>query len=349
MLRLVAGHAAYQPLPDRPRRCTQALPGAQDGLPPRCPGCRRPVPSTEMWVCSPQVEGIHLRFGQGRARRPAMVGPSRGLPHRGAGPGQGPSREELRDRAGRGEGRVRAQGSATRTHGVATSRLHRVHPRAARPHRQPCRGRCRTARRMVPPPRQSCAATDDDTVPGGRRRQGHRHDVRRRQRREHGDYHYWLGDAFASGGSAGYDHKAMGITARGSLGVGAPALPQPRPQTSRAAASHGGLTVVGIGDMSGDVFGNAMLLSRGIRPGRRVRPPAHLPRPRPRPVAVSFDERRRLFDLPALLMGRLRPRRSSPPGAACGRGRRSRCRSRRRFGRGSASDASVDTHSPPPR
>ncbi|MGL1831958.1 UNVERIFIED_CONTAM: hypothetical protein GN151_16520, partial [Acinetobacter sp. HSTU-ASm16] len=70
---------------------------------------------------------------------------------------------------------------------------------------------------------------------------------------------FWLGDAFASGGSVGYDHKAMGITARGAwesvkrhffeLGV----------DTQSEA-----FTVVGVGDMSGDVFGNGMLLSEHI-------------------------------------------------------------------------------------
>lgn len=74
------------------------------------------------------------------------------------------------------------------------------------------------------------------------------------------EYGFWLGDAFASGGSAGYDHKGMGITARGAwesvkrnfreLGVDT--------QTED-------FTVVGIGDMSGDVFGNGMLLSEHIR------------------------------------------------------------------------------------
>src|SRR5262249_59846452 len=74
------------------------------------------------------------------------------------------------------------------------------------------------------------------------------------------EYGFWLGDAFASGGSAGYDHKAMAITARGAwksverhfreMGVNT--------QTTD-------FTVAGIGDMSGDVFGNGMLLSRHIR------------------------------------------------------------------------------------
>ena len=91
------------------------------------------------------------------------------------------------------------------------------------------------------------------------------------------DYGFWLGDAFASGGSVGYDHKAMGITARGAwesvkhhfreLGVDT--------QTQD-------FTCVGVGDMSGDVFGNGMLLSAAHPAGRRVRPPAHLRRSRTR-------------------------------------------------------------------
>ena len=74
------------------------------------------------------------------------------------------------------------------------------------------------------------------------------------------DYGFWLGDAFASGGSTGYDHKALGITARGAwesvrrhfVELGADVDEAP-------------LTVVGIGDMSGDVFGNGMLMSRKLR------------------------------------------------------------------------------------
>ena len=88
------------------------------------------------------------------------------------------------------------------------------------------------------------------------------------------DYGFWLGDAFASGGSVGYDHKAMGITARGAW------------ESVRRHFRERGIdcqaedfTCVGIGDMSGDVFGNGMLLSEHIRAGGGVRPPAHLPRP----------------------------------------------------------------------
>src|SRR3954470_7293431 len=74
---------------------------------------------------------------------------------------------------------------------------------------------------------------------------------------EHG---FWLGDAFASGGSAGYDHKKMGITARGGWEA---VRRHFREMDIDISATP--FTVVGVGDMSGDVFGNAMLLSRRIR------------------------------------------------------------------------------------
>ena len=90
-------------------------------------------------------------------------------------------------------------------------------------------------------------------------------------------YGFWLDDAFASGGSAGYDHKKMGITARGAweavkrhfreLDVDIMTTP---------------FTVAGVGDMSGDVFGNGMLLARHDQARRRVRSPRHLHRSRAR-------------------------------------------------------------------
>src|SRR4029079_7577594 len=71
---------------------------------------------------------------------------------------------------------------------------------------------------------------------------------------------FWLGDAFASGGSHGYDHKAMGITARGAwISVQRHFLEMGIDVQSDA------VTVAGVGDMSGDVFGNGMLLSKSIR------------------------------------------------------------------------------------
>ena len=107
------------------------------------------------------------------------------------------------------------------------------------------------------------------------------------------EYGFWLDDAFASGGSAGYDHKEMGITAARRLGVGEAPLPRARPRHPDRATSP----CVGVGDMSGDVFGNGMLLSRAHQAGRRLQPPHIFVDPDPDPAA-SFAERKRLFDLP---------------------------------------------------
>jgi glutamate dehydrogenase len=106
------------------------------------------------------------------------------------------------------------------------------------------------------------------------------------------EYGFWLGDAFASGGSEGYDHKGMGITARGAwesvkrhfreLGIDT--------QTED-------FTCVGIGDMSGDVFGNGMLLSRHIRLIAAFDHRHIFLDPDPN-AEVSFAERQRLFELP---------------------------------------------------
>ncbi|MBS0221477.1 MAG: NAD-glutamate dehydrogenase [Proteobacteria bacterium] len=106
------------------------------------------------------------------------------------------------------------------------------------------------------------------------------------------DYGFWLDDAFASGGSAGYDHKKMGITARGAwesvkrhfreLGIDIQRTP---------------FTVVGVGDMSGDVFGNGMLLSQQTRLIAAFDHRHIFIDPAPDP-AVSWSERKRLFELP---------------------------------------------------
>ena len=106
------------------------------------------------------------------------------------------------------------------------------------------------------------------------------------------DYGFWLGDAFASGGSVGYDHKKMGITARGAW----ESVKRHFREMDIDIQSHD-FTVVGVGDMSGDVFGNGMLLSPHIK---LVAAFNHLdifidPDPDP---AKSLAERRRLFDLP---------------------------------------------------
>ena len=106
---------------------------------------------------------------------------------------------------------------------------------------------------------------------------------------EHG---FWLGDAFASGGSVGYDHKGMGITARG----GWESFKRHFRALGRDSQSQD-FTCVGIGDMSGDVFGNGMLLSRHIRLVAAFDHRHIFIDPAP-DSAASFAERERLFALP---------------------------------------------------
>ena len=106
------------------------------------------------------------------------------------------------------------------------------------------------------------------------------------------EYDFWLDDAFASGGSVGYDHKKLGITARGAwesvkrhfreLGVD---------------VSQDEFTAVGIGDMSGDVFGNGMLLSKSMKLLAAYDHRHVFIDPDPDPAA-SWEERKRLFDMP---------------------------------------------------
>jgi glutamate dehydrogenase len=105
-------------------------------------------------------------------------------------------------------------------------------------------------------------------------------------------YGHWLGDAFASGGSAGYDHKGMGITARGAWESVKRHFRERGHDTQTAD-----FTVVGIGDMSGDVFGNGMLLSEHIRLVAAFDHRHIFLDPDP-VAATSFAERRRLFELP---------------------------------------------------
>ncbi|RLT93507.1 NAD-glutamate dehydrogenase [Ketobacter sp.] len=106
------------------------------------------------------------------------------------------------------------------------------------------------------------------------------------------EYGFWLGDAFASGGSVGYDHKKMGITARGAwvsvqrhfreLGIDVQTNP---------------VTLIGIGDMSGDVFGNGLLRSRTLQMVAAFNHLHIFIDPNPDPEA-SYQERERLFNLP---------------------------------------------------
>jgi glutamate dehydrogenase len=106
------------------------------------------------------------------------------------------------------------------------------------------------------------------------------------------EYGFWLDDAFASGGSAGYDHKAMGITARGAWESVKRHFREMGHDTQTID-----FTVVGIGDMSGDVFGNGMLLSKHIRLVAAFDHRHIFLDPNP-DAAASFAERDRVFKLP---------------------------------------------------
>jgi glutamate dehydrogenase len=106
------------------------------------------------------------------------------------------------------------------------------------------------------------------------------------------EYGFWLGDAFASGGSHGYDHKQMGITARGAWESVKRHFRELGTDVQREE-----FTVVAIGDMSGDVFGNGMLCSPHTRLLAAFNHMHVFLDPNPDP-AVSYAERRRLFELP---------------------------------------------------
>ena len=105
-------------------------------------------------------------------------------------------------------------------------------------------------------------------------------------------YDYWLDDAFASGGSDGYDHKVMAITARGAWESVKRHFREMGVDTQTTD-----FTVVGVGDMSGDVFGNGMLLSEHIRLVAAFDHRHIFLDPNP-VAATSFPERKRLFELP---------------------------------------------------
>lgn len=109
-------------------------------------------------------------------------------------------------------------------------------------------------------------------------------------------HNFWLGDAFASGGSAGYDHKKMGITARGAW----EAVKRHFREIGKDIQSEP-FTVIGVGDMSGDVFGNGMLLSKQIKLQAAFNHLHIFVDPDPEDVEANWKERKRLFDLPRSL------------------------------------------------
>ncbi len=267
-----------------PRTCVSVklAPGDVLGMP-------KPVPLFEVWVHSPRVEGVHLRFGavargglrwsdrpedfrtevlglvKAQAVKNAVIVPA------GAKGGFYPRQLPI----GTERAAVLAEGEAAYRQFIAalldiTDNL--------------------VAGEVVPPPAVVRVDGDDPyLVVAADKGTATFSDLANQISAEYG---YWLGDAFASGGSNGYDHKEMGITARGAwesvkhhfhdLGID---------------CQQEDFTCVGIGDMSGDVFGNGMLLSQHTKLVAAFDHRHVFLDPDPDPAA-SFEERQRLFELP---------------------------------------------------
>ena len=278
------GDAAHQLLPARRERL-QALPVVQ----------ARPLATALAAAAASAVRDLRLRAarrGRAPARRPggswraALVGPPGGLPHGGPRADEGADGQERRDRAGGRQGRVRRQAPAALTRGPARggAGLLSTFIRGLLDVTDNIRDG-----EVVPPPRVVRYDEDDPyLVVAADRGTATFSDV---ANEISGEYGFWLGDAFASGGSSGYDHKAMGITARGAW----ESVKRHFRELGHDVQTQD-FTVVGVGDMSGDVFGNGMLLSPHIRLVGAFDHRDIFIDPDPDP-ARSFEERKRLFEL----------------------------------------------------
>ena len=232
-----------------------------------------PRPLYEIFVYSPRRRSRASALRQGGARRHPLVRPAAGFPHRNPRPGEGAAGEECRDRAGRRQGRLRAQASARRRRPATPFKRREPRPTSSSSRRcstSPtisARGRWASCR----PP--TCVRHDGDDpylVVAADKGTATFSDIANDIANAHD---FWLGDAFASGGSAGYDHKKMGITARGAWESVKRHFRELDVDIGRTP-----FTVAGVGDMSGDVFGNGMLRETDDQARRRVRPPRHLHR-----------------------------------------------------------------------
>ncbi|GAA3611938.1 NAD-glutamate dehydrogenase [Marihabitans asiaticum] len=257
--------------------------------PAKVPDLPKPWPAFEIWVCSPQVEGVHLRFGlvaRGGLRwsdrrddfRTEVLGLVKAQMVKNAvivptGSKGGFVGKQLPDPAEDREAWMEAGRSAyvQFISGLLDVTDNRVDGEIVAPER--------VVRHDGDDPYLVVAA-DKGTATFS--------DLANSVAL---DYGFWLGDAFASGGSIGYDHKGMGITARGAW----ESVKRHFREMGHDTQTED-FTVVGIGDMSGDVFGNGMLLSEHIRlvAGFDHRHIFIDPDP---DAASSYPERRRLFDL----------------------------------------------------
>ncbi|WP_225985059.1 NAD-glutamate dehydrogenase [Janibacter melonis] len=258
--------------------------------PRKVPDMPKPWPAYEIWVCSPMVEGVHLRFGavaRGGLRwsdrrddfRTEVLGLVKAQMVKNAvivptGSKGGFYGKQLPDASADREAWMEAGRAAYRQFisGLLDITDNRV------------------GSEVVPPERVVRVDGDDPyLVVAADKGTATFSDLANSVAQEYG---FWLDDAFASGGSIGYDHKGMGITARGAW----ESVKRHFREMGVDTQSED-FTVVGIGDMSGDVFGNGMLLSEHIRLLAAFDHRHVFLDPDP-DAASSFAERRRLFDLP---------------------------------------------------
>ena len=255
--------------------------------PAKVPDLPLPRPMHEIWVCSPRVEGVHLRGG------PIARGGLRWSDRR----------EDFRTEV---LGLVKAQMVKnavivpTGAKGGFVPKRPTASPEEYRAEGVACyqafvRGLLDLTDdivdgRIVPPPHTVRHDADDPyLVVAADKGTASFSDLANAISAEYG---FWLGDAFASGGSAGYDHKEMGITARGAW-----ESVRRHARVIGKNADRDPLTVVGIGDMSGDVFGNGLLRSPHVRLVAAFDHRHVFVDPDPDP-AVAYAERARLFALP---------------------------------------------------
>ena len=262
--------------------------------PGKIPGVPKPVPAHEIWVYSPRLEGVHMRFGD--VARGGLRWSDRPEDFRteilGLVKAQEVKNAVIVPVGAKGGFVVKRPPTAT---GDAQVDRERQQAEGVACYRMFIAGLLDlTDNRQVGaiiPPERVVRRDDDDSylVVAADKGTATFSDIANGVAH---DYGFWLDDAFASGGSVGYDHKAMGITARGAwesvkhhfreLGVDT--------QTQD-------FTCVGVGDMSGDVFGNGMLLSQHIELVAAFDHRHVFVDPTP-DIGESFVERLRLFELP---------------------------------------------------
>ena len=217
-----------------------------------------PRPLHEIFVYSPRVEGVHLRFG--KVARGGLRWSDRPQDYRTEVLGLVKAQQvknavivPVGAKGGFFPKQLPPPGDRARLARRGHGELHHLRPHAAVDHRQH-RRRPTSCRRPTP-----CATTAtipiSSSPPTRARRPSPTPPTPSRARSG-----FWLDDAFASGGSAGYDHKKMGITARGAWEAVKRHFREMDIDIQTTP-----FTVAGVGDMSGDVFGNGMLLSRAIR------------------------------------------------------------------------------------